>query len=565
MQPHEMSAVALLAAFSRRELSPVEAMRDVLDARRAASSRISRATYLFAPERALGEARASEARWRKGEPMGPLDGVPATVKDNIATRGDPTPLGTAASDTDALRRRRASRGAAARRRARSSSPRRPCRTTACCRPGSRASTRSRAIRGISSRNPGGSSAGAGAAGAAQYGPLHIGHRHRRLDPPAGRLVRPRRPQAQRGPRADRPALYRPRRRADDARRRRRGADDGDALRARRAGLCEPATTSGWIGPSSRRTFAACGSGFSWMPAAAFRRRPRCRAAVERAARDFETAGAHRRAARAVPLAGHARRARPVLAARAARSSSRPCPRSGAPGLPFIQEWASGARAFRRGRFLRLQPDPGDARGRPSGRRCLSIIVLSPTAPMTAFPAEWAIAEQRSGEPVLAYRLHRRLQHVRAAGGVDQLRLRRRRPADRPADRRPAVRRPRRALHGAAPSRRSARPRCGRGRSRRAPEACRAGCETTQIDVVLRSIRDAFPPFCDDRYTIWSKNRPEIAPYPSANLDFSRTCAGFSFRAPPQDPSASAPCPPAALAPGRPMTVPILIFQNNRNF
>src|SRR5208337_1718266 len=56
------------------------------------------ATWLYAPERALSEARASEARWRKGEPIGPLDGVPVTVKDNIATRGDPTPLGTAASD-----------------------------------------------------------------------------------------------------------------------------------------------------------------------------------------------------------------------------------------------------------------------------------------------------------------------------------------------------------------------------------------------------------------------------------------------------------------------------------
>ena len=56
------------------------------------------ATYLYAPERALSEARASEARWAKGEPIGPLDGVPVTIKDNIATRGEPKPVGTAAED-----------------------------------------------------------------------------------------------------------------------------------------------------------------------------------------------------------------------------------------------------------------------------------------------------------------------------------------------------------------------------------------------------------------------------------------------------------------------------------
>ena len=38
----------------------------------------------------------SEARWQRGEPQGLLDGVPVTIKENIATQGDPTPLGTAA-------------------------------------------------------------------------------------------------------------------------------------------------------------------------------------------------------------------------------------------------------------------------------------------------------------------------------------------------------------------------------------------------------------------------------------------------------------------------------------
>ena len=62
------------------------------------------------------------------------------------------------------------------------------------------------------------------------------HRHRRLGPPAGRLVRHFRTEAERRPHPDRSALYRAGRRADDARRRRRSAADGDAGAPRRARL-----------------------------------------------------------------------------------------------------------------------------------------------------------------------------------------------------------------------------------------------------------------------------------------------------------------------------------------
>ena len=97
MQPCRMSAVALLKAYRSRALSPVEAMQDVL-ARIAVFEPHIHATYLLEPERALKDARASEERWRRGEPAGPLDGVPTTIKDNIATKGEPVPLGTAASE-----------------------------------------------------------------------------------------------------------------------------------------------------------------------------------------------------------------------------------------------------------------------------------------------------------------------------------------------------------------------------------------------------------------------------------------------------------------------------------
>ena len=97
MQPFRLSALELIRAYRTRELSPVEAMTSVIERVEAFEPHIH-ATWLYAPERALDEARAAEARWAKGEPIGPLDGVPVTVKDNIATRGEPTPVGTAASD-----------------------------------------------------------------------------------------------------------------------------------------------------------------------------------------------------------------------------------------------------------------------------------------------------------------------------------------------------------------------------------------------------------------------------------------------------------------------------------
>ena len=69
MQPCRMSAVALLKAYRSRALSPVEAMQRRA-ARVACFEPHIQATYLLAPERALKEARASEERWRRGEPAG---------------------------------------------------------------------------------------------------------------------------------------------------------------------------------------------------------------------------------------------------------------------------------------------------------------------------------------------------------------------------------------------------------------------------------------------------------------------------------------------------------------
>src|SRR5262249_6942286 len=46
----------------------------------------------------LAAARGSEARWAKSEPLGRIDGVPASIKDLLITKGWPTLRGSKAVD-----------------------------------------------------------------------------------------------------------------------------------------------------------------------------------------------------------------------------------------------------------------------------------------------------------------------------------------------------------------------------------------------------------------------------------------------------------------------------------
>src|SRR5688500_17054083 len=94
---HELPAPDLIALYRRREVSPVEVARSVLGHVERWEHYVQ-ALYLLRPDKVLEQARASEARWLRGEPLGAIDGVPLTIKENIATAGDPTPLGTSATE-----------------------------------------------------------------------------------------------------------------------------------------------------------------------------------------------------------------------------------------------------------------------------------------------------------------------------------------------------------------------------------------------------------------------------------------------------------------------------------
>ncbi len=169
---HTLSAQQLGTAYASGALSPVEVTQAVLDHIARWEPHLQ-ATWLLRPDAALEQARAAEARWQRGEALGPLDGVPGTLKENIATQGDPMPSGTAAVT---LKPALADAPAAARLKeagvvivSKTTMPDYGMLSSGL----STFHTLARNPWDLT-RTPGGSSAGAGAAAAAGYGPLHIG-------------------------------------------------------------------------------------------------------------------------------------------------------------------------------------------------------------------------------------------------------------------------------------------------------------------------------------------------------------------------------------------------------
>jgi aspartyl-tRNA(Asn)/glutamyl-tRNA(Gln) amidotransferase subunit A len=94
---YDLSAQELSAAYRSRKLSPIEVTRAALSRIEAWEKRIN-AMYVVDAAGALAMAAASQERWRRRKPLSAIDGVPITIKDNIAMRGFPTPVGTAAGD-----------------------------------------------------------------------------------------------------------------------------------------------------------------------------------------------------------------------------------------------------------------------------------------------------------------------------------------------------------------------------------------------------------------------------------------------------------------------------------
>lgn len=171
IDPALLSAEDMVGAFARQQLTPV----DVLQAITERVARLNPGLNAFAVMNpgALREAGESASRWRAGRPIGPLDGVPCTVKDLVDLAGFPTRRGSRTTSSEPVADDAPMvvglKAAGAVILGKTTTTEFGWKSPGDC-----------PLHGIT-RNPwnasyttGGSSSGAGAAGAAGFGPLHIG-------------------------------------------------------------------------------------------------------------------------------------------------------------------------------------------------------------------------------------------------------------------------------------------------------------------------------------------------------------------------------------------------------
>ncbi len=92
-----LAADQLLKGYAARQFSPVDVAHACLAQMRALEPKLN-AMRLIDEATTVQMAEGSAARWRKGEPIGPVDGVPVLIKDLLLVRGWPTARGSKITD-----------------------------------------------------------------------------------------------------------------------------------------------------------------------------------------------------------------------------------------------------------------------------------------------------------------------------------------------------------------------------------------------------------------------------------------------------------------------------------
>ncbi len=381
---HELDAASLSAAYRRGDLSPVEVVGDILDHIADWEPRL-RALYALDADAALRRAEASQARWLAGKPLSALDGVPLTIKENIATAGTPVPLGTAATELQP-----ATQDAPPAARLREAGAVLLAKTTM--------PDYGMLSSGLSSfhaltrnpwnldKNPGGSSAGAAAAAAAGYGPVHLGTdiggsvrlpagwcgivgfkpslgRIPIYPPYAGRVAGPMTRTV-----ADAALMMAPLSRPD-----------------RRDTMSLPWQDIAW--DRLDRDPAGLKIGLWLDPGYGLDVDPQVRAAVEAAAHAFEAAGATIEMIPPILTSVMAEGMDDFWRTRSWLDMSALDPARRALVLPFIVDWARGAEGISGERVFRGYSQMGVMRDAAVAACAPFDYVLSPTAPIAAFAAE----------------------------------------------------------------------------------------------------------------------------------------------------------------------------------
>ena len=93
----QATAADLSALYRSKAASPVEALTAILARAETVNPRINALT-LIDKEPALAAARASEARWGRGEPLSRLDGVPVSIKELVRAKGWPHTMASLLTD-----------------------------------------------------------------------------------------------------------------------------------------------------------------------------------------------------------------------------------------------------------------------------------------------------------------------------------------------------------------------------------------------------------------------------------------------------------------------------------